>query len=306
MNYGSISRKSLTQSSRASRLPLILCLLFFLVYFSFLLFFRYTNNVSFTQYIILLLVISIIISAGFSFSSKVARITLALQVAFAAVCVINYYSFQKEMKEQFAEAQSQFQNRKQEYASYRQENNHDKSHTLPTEENKVVLTKWNINPLLLTRQNWRSYGMALAEILPFDDISNHERVASYFNMPQSDDRKNSAGWLGYTKLGTGCYFGLFYYATPLNTTFINKGDILKKSDLTHVPLVTSPNDSPFTPHLIVKDIKEKSAEGRTLYFLLELNQAEGLSCIRKSMGSITWKFIPAKPKTSAKRKLEFR
>lgn len=306
MNYGSISRKSSSGSGRASRLSVFLCLIFFLAYFSFLLFFRNTESIAFFQYMGVLLILSILVSGISAFFSEAARITLALQLIFSAVCVVNYFSFQAEMKKNLTEAQTLLESRKKEYALYQQEYPSDMTHAQPSEKDKVVATKCKITPLLITRQNWRSYGMALAEILPLDEIYSHERAINYLyeRAPQEDEK--SAGWLGYTKLGKGGYFGLFYYASPFNTTLTHKGTILKRPDLTHVPQFLSLNRSLFSPQLIIKNIAEQPAEERTLSFLLELEPSEEHSGITESIGSITWKFIPAKPKTSAKRKLEFR
>lgn len=306
MNYGSISRKSSSGSSRASRLSVFLCLIFFLAYFSFLLFFRNTDSVAIFQYMGVLLILSILVSGISAFFSEAARITLALQLIFSAVCVVNYFSFQTEMKKNLTEAQTLLESRKKEYALYQQEYLSDTTQAQPTEEDKVVATKCKMTPLLLTRQNWRSYGMALAEILPLDEIYSHERAINYLNEGTPQEEGKSAGWLGYTKRGTGRYFGLFYYATPFSMVLINKGTILKRPDLTHMPQFPSLNCPLFSPRLIIKDITEQPAEGRTLSFLLELEPTERHSGIAESIGSITWKLIPAKPKTSAKRKLEFR
>lgn len=306
MNYGSISRKSSSGSSQASRLSVFLCLIFFLVYFSFLLFFKYTDSIAFFQYMGVLLILSTLVSVISAFFSKAARITLVFQLIFSAVCVVNYFSFQTEMKKNLTEGQTLLESRKKEYALYQQEYPSDTRHAQPSEEDKVVATKCKITPLLLTRQNWRSYGMALAEILPLDEIYSHERAINYLNEGSPQEVEKSEGWLGYTKLATGCYFGLFYYASPFSTTITHKGNIRKQPDLTHVPHVISSNHPIFSPQLIIKDITEKRTEERSLSFLLELESTEERSGLTESIGTVTWKFIPAKPKTSAKRKLEFR
>ena len=298
MNYGTISRKS-SVKGKSARLPIVLCFLFFLLYFSFLFFFRYTQSVAFFQYLQLLFIVSTAVSLIYCFLTKKAWIPLILQLTFGGICWINYQSFQSDLTARMAEMEKIYQEKTLE-AEAAEKTAKEAPHTIKQEDKgQTVLTRANIRPLLLVEKGWRFQVISLGEVI----------VSSKLHSPDAEFTNGKAGWTATNTITSGYYFGLWYHVSlpvPSKSDGIIRQSGSPQGDLIKINNGMTRITDWFQSGIAVEEEKNTTPQTLTLRFTLSVDIANGRHRHLKSIGSATWTYVPPAPKKEVKKNIEFR